>query len=442
MTKKITISLDPGARLKILTFVLLTLLGTAVVIGLITYASGANQKFLQEVAAPFLLCWMPATVWLAARLRFRPGSRMSRRSLGWLAPWLLAAVLLILAPVILFPILLGDAGGIVAAFAFFWPAVALLAAGGKPRRLQWLPMGALLFALISAAVIYLNINYVTRLPGEARVRLLIFKEGANLQDRLLGLPMLKEDAANAPTVRQVSQGLQHTWENKAIAHEGGWLGLGYGHAPVRRSQVPQQTLQVDSTYSFYIASEYGLLGGVTLLLIYAMPLVWVLISARPRFDTGHGLATLIATAFLLEAIIHAGMNLTAFPYTGRDLPLLAVGSFTDLLRWTLLFCLAVRALQWRAMGADEGVQGYRTESIISPPALPGAKESLREPLPQYRSAVIWVGALPAVLLGVTIFKGVEIGATPIFPAPSSGRACSPPSGRPAIRANSRSIPKR
>jgi hypothetical protein len=78
-------------------------------------------------------------------------------------------------------------------------------------------MGVLVCALFGAAMVYLNIAYVTRLPGEARVRLLIFKEGANLQDRLLGSPMLREDAANAPTFRQVSQGLQHTWENKAIA---------------------------------------------------------------------------------------------------------------------------------------------------------------------------------------------------------------------------------
>jgi cell division protein FtsW (lipid II flippase) len=408
---------DYKTRLKALFAVLLALGVAAAVIGIVTRFAGANQKFLQEVAAPFLLCWMPATVWLAARLRFRPGSRMSRRSLSWLLPWLGAAVLLLLAPVILFPVALGDAGGIVAAFAFFWPAVALLAAGGRPRRLQWLPMGVLVFALVGAAVVYLNINYVTRLPGEARVRLLVFKEGANLQDRLLGSPMLKEDAANAPTFRQVSQGLQHTWENKAIAHEGGWFGLGFDRAPTRRSQVPQHTLQVDSTYSFYIASEYGLVGGFTLLLIYAMPLVWVLISARPRFDTGHGLATLITSAFVLEAIIHAGMNLTAFPYTGRDLPLLAVGSFTDLVRWTLLFCLATRALQWRALGSDEGLEGFRTESIISPPALPGASESLREPVSNYRNAVIFVGILPVFLLGWTVVKGVQIVSDPDLSRP-------------------------
>ncbi len=405
---------DYKTRVKVLTGVLLSLVGAAVIIGAIGYLTGGAQKFLQEVAAPFLLCWMPATVWLAARLRFRPGSRMSRRSMGWLVPWLLAAILLMLAPIVLFPVLLGDAGGIVAAFAFFWPAVALLAAGGKPRRLQWMPMGVLLFAIIASGVIYLNLDYVTKLPGEARVRLLIFKEGMNLQDRLPGLPMLKEDAANAPTVRQVAQGLQHTWENKAIAHEGGWFGLGYGKAPVRRSQVPQHTLQVDSTYSFYIASEFGLAGGLALLIIYALPLIWVLIGARSRFDTGHGLATLITCAFLLEAIFHAGMNLTAFPYTGRDLPLLAVGSFTDSVRWTLLFCLAVRALQWRAMGSEED---FRTESIISPAALPGANDSLREPGPRYRFAVFAVAALPILMIGYTVFKNVEIVRDPELSRP-------------------------
>ncbi|MDQ2947063.1 MAG: hypothetical protein M3Y27_14160, partial [Acidobacteriota bacterium] len=397
----------------ILTGVLLALVAVAIAIGALAWLMGGGEKFVQEVAAPLLLCWMPACLWLAARLRFRPGSRMSRRDLWWLVPWLIVAVLLILAPVILFPVLLGDAGGIVAAFSFFWPAVALLMAGGKPRRLQLIPMGTLLFALLAFGLVYLNIGYVTHLPGEAQVRLLIFKEGMSLQDRLPTLPMLKEDANRTVTVRQVSQGLQHTWENKAIAHEGGWLGLGFAKAPVRRSQVPQHTLQVDSTYSFYIASEFGLVGGIALLLIYAGPLLWVLISARPRFDPGHALGAVICSAFLLEAIIHAGMNLTAFPYTGRDMPLLAVGSFTDLLRWTLLLCLVVRTLQWRAMGsdpsvADERVEGFLTESIISPPALPGAMESVQEPAGPYRSAVIWLALLPAFLFGYTIFKGVQV----------------------------------
>ncbi|MGI8746628.1 MAG: FtsW/RodA/SpoVE family cell cycle protein [Bryobacteraceae bacterium] len=409
---------DYRTRLEILSGVLLALVCVAVVIGGIAWLMGGSEKFVQEVAAPLLLCWMPACLWLAARLRFRPGSRMSRRDLWWLVPWLLVGVLLILAPVVLFPVLLGDAGGIVAAFAFFWPAVALLMAGGKPRRLQLIPMGTLLFTLLMFGVVYLNVDYVTRLPGEARVRLLIFKEGMNLQERLPSLPMLKEDAGRTVTVRQVSQGLQHTWENKSIAHEGGWFGLGFDKAPVRRSQVPQHTLQVDSTYSFYIASEFGLIGGMALLLIYACPLLWVLISARPRFDTGHGLAAVICSALLLEAIIHAGMNLTALPYTGRDLPLLAVGSFTDLLRWTLLLCLMVRALQWRAMAAepsatepgaaDEQVEGFLTESIISPAALPGATESVQEPAGRYRFAVIWLALLPAILFGYTVFKGIQL----------------------------------
>jgi cell division protein FtsW (lipid II flippase) len=407
---------DYATRLKVLLVVLGSLIGAAVLIGGIGFAAGANEKFIQEVAAPFLLCWMPATVWLAARLHFRPGSRMSRRNPSWLVPWLLAATLLILAPVILFPVLLGDAGGIVATFAFFWPAVALLAAGGKPRRLQWMPMGALLITVLAAGVVYLNLDYVTKLPGEARVRLLIFKEGMNLQDRMPGLPMLREDVTTAPTVRQVSQGLQHTWENKAMAHEGGWTGLGFGKAPTRRSQVPQHTLQVDSTYSFYIASEFGILGGLALLCIYAMPLVWVLISARPRLDTGHGMAILIASAFLLEALFHAGMNLTAFPYTGRDLPLLAVGSFTDSVRWTLLFCLAVRALQWRAMGSDRE-EDFRTESIISPAALPGSADSAREPLARYRTAVIAVAALPVLMLSYTMFQAVQLVRDPELSLP-------------------------
>ncbi len=356
--------------------------------------AGSSEKLVQEIVAPFLIVWMPACLWLAARVHFKPGSLMARQRFWWIG-WLALAVLLVFVPIVVFPaFVLRDAGGIVAACAFMWPVAGILFAGGRPWRLRWIPVLVLVVAVGVTSLVYLNLERMW-LPGEARARLLIYKEGVGLQQRLPDLPMLREDAKQGVTVRQIRDGLQHIWENQAIAHEGGWWGLGFGRAPARRSNVPQHTLQADSTYSFFIASEEGFLGGLALLLLYAMPLVLVLRSARAQFDIGHGLATLIFCAFWLEALSHAAMNLALLPYTGRDLPLLTPGSTTDLLRWSLLFCLGVRAVLWRAMETEDGPEAFVTTSLISEPS---AATPSGEPQGVYRLAVGCIISVPLLLL--------------------------------------------
>jgi hypothetical protein len=116
--------------------------------------------------------------------------------------------------------------------------------------------------------------------------------------------------------------------------------------------VRQDTVQYDSAFSFFILSEYGWIGGISLLLLYCVPLVLVIISGKEVFDVGHGIATVVCGAFVLSAIVHAAMNWGNLPFTGRNLPLLSVNSFSDLLLWLLLLGLAMQAMLWRVSGDD------------------------------------------------------------------------------------------
>ncbi|MEO8128138.1 MAG: hypothetical protein ABJF23_05375 [Bryobacteraceae bacterium] len=387
---------------------LLAIISAALLL-VLSLLSGGTDKFIQEVVAPFFICWIPAVIWLAGRLRFKPDSHVSRSNAWWWVPWLVMGVLLVFVPVFLFPIVLRDAGGIVAAVAFFTPVAAILVAGGRPRRLQIVPVLVLLFAVGLGSVAYLNLDSFPFLPGEAKVRLLLFKKGLDVQGQLPTLPLLKSDASGTVTVRQVSQGIQHIWENRALSHEGGWLGLSFGKAPVRHSQIPQHTLQVDSTFSFFILGEHGLAGGLALLLIYAVPLVLVLYSARAHFDLGHGVAAVICGGLLMEALSHAAMNVGAMPYTGRDLPLLAVNSFTDLVRWTLLFSIAMRAIQWRLLEVDEGPELFRGSSLITPPAsIASPTDQPAEPWRRFALAALALFALPLLIFSATAWTGYSV----------------------------------
>lgn len=346
------------------------------------------RKFFQETLAPILFCWPPAIFWLSSRRYFTPGGsapRPSRRVA-------LACALLTLLPILFLPVFIRDAGSIMTVLAIFIP-VAFLLLSASPRLCGWIASFTLMAAFVAAAVVYLNLRtFFPYLPGEAGVRLLNFKEESSVQSYILFANAVKGEDSGGLPLQKLRNGYQHTWENNAIAHVGGYLGLGFGNAPTRRSQVRQDTIQFDSVFSFFIVSEHGVVGGICLLLLLAVPLTIILVSGRLGFDFGSGLAALITGAFLFEGIFHAGMNLNAFPFTGRDLPLLAVNSVTDLLRWTILLGSAALTVFWKY--DDKGDMKKEAVSIITPNAGPSPGKIENPKL--YLRAVMVIAIAPAI----------------------------------------------
>jgi cell division protein FtsW (lipid II flippase) len=359
----------------------------------------SGSKLLQEIVAPLAFCWLPAFFWLASRYSF-PSDRAIARFFWWRGFFIACVMLLI--PVFVLPLALHDAGGLIATFSVFFPTVALLCAGRKPWQPAVLAMVALLAALSAASFIYLNLETV--LPrlgilGQAGTRLLVFQQDSKVERLMIFFPLSKSEGN--VTFSNLSNGLQHTWENRALIHEGGWLGLGFGNAPTRRSHVRQDTLEYDSTFGFFVASEEGLLGGLFLILLYAVPLFLVFWSGKDHFDMGHAVAAVIAAAFFLEALFHILMNLDAIPVTGRSLPLLAVNSNSDAMKWGILYWIAAQALMWRVDGPKRGyyAESYSVLSGYRKPSNPG-KPLDAEPRSRFRRAV---AALSAVILGGVLF---------------------------------------
>lgn len=362
---------------------------------------------LKEILVPLLLVWGPAVVWLSSRRLFRPGSSVEH--FHW-AYALVLGLFLLFVPAFLTPLLMRDAGGLIASIAVYLPLVILLWAGGKPRHLPYMATGLLGAAVVLAAVFYLNLNQIlpssySRLAGQAGVRLLIFKQQVDAERAIPWTPVATGEGRSAFTVNELRQGLEHTWENRAIAHRGGWTGLGFGMAPVRQSQVRQDTLQYDSTFSFFILSEYGLVGGLSLLGIYALPVIVVFVSGRRLFDVGHAFALLVVSAFFLEAVAQAGMDLGAIPFTGRNLPLLAVNSITgDLAKWAVLLAFGMQALVWRSGGERRVLVDHL--SVL-------ASDGNTSPSPKFRLPRMSLGrgallALPVAGFVLIAFAGVSV----------------------------------
>ncbi len=325
-----------------------------------------TSKFIQEILAPLLFLWIPICFLLSARRVFPPGARTK---VNWLKCGAIVFAILFLS-VFCFPFSVHDVGGIMATLGVFIPTAILLFLGGRPFRLQWIPMGLLILVVVFFGLLYVNFA-VTVGPlsifGEtAAARILAWKEGGKAQEYI---PFAtNEEGADAPlpvTRRHLSDAIEHSRENSMIAHEGRLFGLGYGNAPTRRSLVRQDTIQFDSTFSFFVLSEHGWVGGIAILLLYFTPLVLILISAREVFDVGHGLAMVVAGSFVFAGLSHAGMNWGVLPFTGRNLPLLSANSLSDLLLWVILFAIAVQAINWRVTGRDDVLDD--TDSLIAGP---------------------------------------------------------------------------
>lgn len=119
---------------------------------------------------------------------------------------------------------------------------------------------------------------------------------------------------------------------KIAVHEGGFLGKGIGNS-TQKYRV--QNIYGDYMYSFII-EEYGMIGGVLILILYVSLLARSSIIARmcsddfAKFALG-GLSLLITG----QAFMHILVNVDIGPMTGQTLPLISHGASAF-----LVFCIA------------------------------------------------------------------------------------------------------
>jgi cell division protein FtsI/penicillin-binding protein 2/cell division protein FtsW (lipid II flippase) len=327
-----------------------------------------GDKFIQEMAVPLFFFWL-ALDWIGLALALKRLNPEPRARWEWLRLAILA-VWTISLPAVLLPISMLDFGSLLPVLAILFPLAAVLLLSGSmkfslrgPRPLRRIADRRAGLAAVFAILVlfgagyyfyenvmgFINVPIISSQGKRLFPRLLNFKYGTGAQRWALVANSFV--GGEGMPYQELLNGNQHTWENKAIAHFGGWTGEGFGKAPTRLSQVRQDTLQYDSAFSFFVVSEYGFVGGALLLLLYAVPLLLILIAAREHFDAGYALGVVVASAFFIEALYHAGMNWGAFPMTGRNLPLLSVNSPSDLFRWTILFGFTFQNIFWRYKGS-------------------------------------------------------------------------------------------
>ncbi len=119
-------------------------------------------------------------------------------------------------------------------------------------------------------------------------------------------------------------GTSHYQVEKALEalRSGGWFGAGLGERSTAR-RIPDS----HSDFVFaVISSEYGMVAGLLILLLYAFILWRCFLHAFGAADPFRRLAILgLATLFGFQALINIGVNLGLLPATGMTLPFVSYG---------------------------------------------------------------------------------------------------------------------
>jgi cell division protein FtsW (lipid II flippase) len=316
------------------------------------------DKLTQEIMTPFFFClislfWLSLCLYMKKQNTSNESIDHSKKSRFKIKTIIIVAFFTITVSSVLIPFSTFDFGSITSVFSILLPLIVILVTS-QFKKIGLPVIVAFVFVfLLGGFFIYQNL--LGLLPGENFLpsfgqdriiaRMLNFKDGSNAQS--WAIYTHRQTKGSGLPYQELLNGSEHIWETKAISHEGGWAGVGFGNSPNRNSQVRQDTIQFDSVFSFFIVSEYGLFGGICLLILYSFPLILIFIGGREHFDVGYGFGFILASAFLFEAFYHAGMNFGTFPMSGRNLPLLSVNSPSDLFKWSVIILLLIQAIFWR-----------------------------------------------------------------------------------------------
>jgi cell division protein FtsW (lipid II flippase) len=166
-------------------------------------------------------------------------------------------------------------------------------------------------------------------------------------------------AGPSPAREEILRSMEQAWGGRAYAASG-LLGEGLAGPTVIGRGVPVPISYAENTFSVYVLSEHGLLGGIAVLLLY----VWLALTvalyawrvARATSDAaspndGHdsALPVVVGGALMLTipAAYVAASNLGIVPLTGQNMPFLGLNAWSDTMFVGAMVSAMVVAL-WRA----------------------------------------------------------------------------------------------
>ena len=165
----------------------------------------------------------------------------------------------------------------------------------------------------------------------------------------------KSRIENFVNKENISENYQIEKAKIAIA-TGGVRGLGPGKS-VQKNFLPQSS----SDFIFaIIIEEYGLIGGLFLLTVYALFLLRIIIiSNKAESVFGSLLVIALGVPIVFQALVNIGVSVELFPITGQPLPLISSGGTSI---W--MTCIAIGIIQSVRNGTGVQINNIEEDSPL------------------------------------------------------------------------------
>jgi cell division protein FtsW (lipid II flippase) len=184
-------------------------------------------------------------------------------------------------------------------------------------------------------------------------------------------------AAPSPGREEILRSLEQAWGGRAYAASG-TFGEGLAGPTVIGRGVPVPISYAENTFSVYVLSEHGLLGGIAVLLLY----VWIAVAvamyawrvardAERDDDPDHGrddsaLPLVVGGALMLTipAAYVAASNLGIVPLTGQNMPFLGLNAWSDVTFVSAMVSAMIAMLFAARRSRERPPQAARSERTL------------------------------------------------------------------------------
>lgn len=275
---------------------------------------GGFQMHVFEVVKVAMVVYLASAIEAIKRGRIRkPATELHQKMLYLYAPFLITFIMLI------------PGSNSAALFIGGMMFLVILLGGGNLRDMSLLFLAGLVIVLLCFGIFKLSGGKYIKRIGTGVER--IFGDGVDWEQKAIEARKGSKDYYDA--LDQIRQ----SYSAKIAIHEGGLVGKGPGQS-TQRYVVPD--ISEDYMFSF-ILEEYGLFGGLLVIILYVSLLArGALIARHCKEDLFAKLA--VAGLCLLisgQAFLHMCVNVEIGPMTGQTLPLISNGTSAF-----LCFCIA------------------------------------------------------------------------------------------------------
>jgi cell division protein FtsW (lipid II flippase) len=327
----------------------------------------------------FLFAFVVFLLGLRAGVAAGTRADQDRDNPGWLllgVPWyLLAAPLVVLVPLAVFDFGLG--------LVFFVPLLVtvVLAAGVPPMNARQTAVSLLILVLGSfmvTSVLWPDADGLQKQAPPHRWAREFDGVGNTLVDAVRAVPgastsirratvrsiaatdpeLLERALANAGRSRsqeEAVRALEQVWGGRAYAAQE-WMGEGFAGTEVFDRGIPAATSYAENTFSVYVLSEHGALGGLLVLALYMALLIVVTVwmwrtrntPPSPPRRTAVAVAVGGVLWIVLPGLYVAASNLGMVPLTGQNMPFLGLNAWSDVVLVSALSASMLAALIYLA----------------------------------------------------------------------------------------------